>query len=293
MEDREQDRNLAIFAALPVLEAAARHGSFTRAAREFGLTQGALSRRIQGLERDLGLALFARRGRTIEITEAGARLAEAARASQELIEAVRHDLGDTARGLVRIGVLPSLGSCWLAPRLADFQHRHPDIALNVTTIDADFRDGHKDPVTWDPSAIDLAITRGHGGWRTLEAVKIADEAMVPVRAPRSKATVRLVHSTRTGAWADYDGGSTVTGERAPATLSFEHFYMLIEAARAGAGIALLPDLFVSADLTSGRLEACGPARPSGARYYLLGSTRAIHRPAVSAFIRWAGAKGDG
>jgi hypothetical protein len=76
---QNDSRKLAIFGALPVLEAAVRHNSFTKAAREFGLTQSALSRRIQGLERDLGVVLFARRGRSITLTEDGARIAGIAR----------------------------------------------------------------------------------------------------------------------------------------------------------------------------------------------------------------------
>jgi LysR family glycine cleavage system transcriptional activator len=279
------NRDLAIFAALPVLEAAVRHNSFTKAAREFGLTQSALSRRIQGLERDLGIVLFARRGRSITLTEEGARLAEATQASLNLIETARHDLGSVLSGTVRIGVLPSLGSYWLTPRLQDFCDQHPDVHLRVEVIDADFREGHKDPVTWDPSSLDVVITRGHGGWRSLIATKLFGEEMVAVRSPDTQSQKRIGHSTRTGAWQAYLDVIPIDIDPAP-TLVFEHFHMIIEAARAGAGIGLVPLPLVSSYLRKGDLITCGKSVPSGASYYSLASARSANRPSTAAFIKW-------
>lgn len=287
------NRDLAIFAALPVLEAAVRHNSFTKAAREFGLTQSALSRRIQGLERDLGVVLFARRGRSIKITEEGARLAEAARASLNLIEMARHDLGGVLNGTVRVGVLPSIGTCWLTPHLSDFCAKHPEIQLRVETIDADFREGHKDPVTWDPSIMDVVITRGHGGWRSLIAAKLFDEVMIGVQSPSSQSRVKLGHSTRTGAWQAYLAAASVKFEPAPASLIFEHFHMIAEAARNGAGIGLVPLPFVSSDLATKRLVAFGDPVPSGAAYYILSSDRSASRPSTTAFVNWVKAIAGG
>lgn len=283
---KNTNRDLAIFAALPVLEAAVRHNSFTKAAREFGLTQSALSRRIQGLERDLGIVLFARRGRAIALTEEGSKLAEATRASLGLIETARHELGGTLSGTVRVGILPSLGSCWLTPRLADFCEQHPEIRLRIETIDADFRDGHKDPVTWDPSVLDVVITRGHGGWRSLTVTKLFDEVMIAVRSPTSQSRVKLGHSTRTGAWQAYlDKHSSNLG-LAPASLVFEHFQMIVEAARAGAGVGLVPMPLISSDLALKRLTSCGNPVPSGAAYFALSSERIRSRPSTAAFIQW-------
>lgn len=283
---KKPNRALAIFAALPVLEAAARHNSFTRAAREFGLTQSALSRRIQSLENDLGVVLFARRGRAILLTQEGARLAEAARGSLDLIEAARHDLGATLSGTIRIGALPSLGSCWLTPRLRSFHEKFPDIQLRIETIDADFLEGHKDPVTWDPSSLDIVITRGFGGWRSLTITKLMDENMVPVKAAGSTTLARLGHSTRSGAWDAYAQAHPPASSFAAPTLVFEHFNMIVEAARAGLGVGLVPSVLVADDLSNGQLETCGPPSPTGAGYYALCSERVAKRPATMAFIDW-------
>lgn len=248
--------------------------------------ESALSGRIQGLERDLGIVLFARRGRSIALTEEGAKLAKATRASVSLIETTRHDLGGVLSGTVRVGVVPSLGSCWLTPRLANFCEQHPEIRLRVETIDADFREGHKYPVTWDPSMLDVVITRGHGGWRSLTATKLFDEVMIAVQSPDSNSRVKLGHSTRTGAWQAYLDEISTDLALEPASLVFEHFQMIVEAARAGAGVGLVPMALISSDLALKRLVPCGKPVPSGTAYYVLSSERSTSRPSTTAFIQW-------
>lgn len=283
---QKSNRDLAIFAALPVLEAAVRQKSFTRAAREFGLTQSAFSRRIQALEKDLGIILFARRGRAIKITDEGARLAEAARAALDLIEAARHDLGQDTSGTVRIGILPSLGSCWLAPRLSQFCEVFPSLSVRVEAIDADFRENHKDPVTWDPSVLDVVITRGHGGWRSLNVTKLSAERMVPVRRRGTSTTQKVGHSSRSGAWKTYSDKAPKSVDFSGPSIVFEHFNMIIEAVRAGAGVALLPDILVSQDLSDGLLEACGPPQCTGAGYFVVTSDRSAQRASCIALVEW-------
>jgi LysR family glycine cleavage system transcriptional activator len=283
---QNDNRKLAIFGALPVLEAAVRHNSFTKAAREFGLTQSALSRRIQGLERDLGVVLFARRGRSITLTEDGARLADVARASLELLENAQHQSDASLSGTLTVGVLPSLASCWLIPRLSAFCANHPDLQVRIETIEADFRDDHKDPVTWDPSSLDVVVTRGRGGWRSLVATRLFDEAMIAVRSPEFDAQVRLGHSTRTGAWQAYIDKTGIEINLSRPALVFEHYFMVREAVRAGNGIGLLPSVIVEGDLKTGELIACGPPASSGAGYYALSTDRNAKRPTTAAFVNW-------
>lgn len=283
---KEKKQELTIFAALPVLEAAVRHNSFTKAAREFGLSQSALSRRIQGLEQDLGVVLFARQGRSITLTEEGRRMADAARASINLIAAARQTEERGLQGTLRVGVLPSLASCWLAPRLHRFCAHHPDLKLRVETIHADFRDAHKDPVTWDPSEFDLVITRGHGGWRSLHATKLTSERMIAVHAPDMIGTQRLGHSTRTGAWSAYLTENDLKLDMTQPALVFEHYHMIVEAARVGAGVGLVPEMLVSNDLEQGRLIRYGKPVASGASYYALTVARSADHPSVSGFVEW-------
>ncbi len=289
-----------VLSALPAFEAAARLGSLTRAARELGVTQSALSRRITTLERGLGVALFSRRGRAIAITGDGLRLAEAAGDAMRLIERMRTGLGGSIAGSIRVGALPSIGGLWLAPRLPSFLAAYPAVAVSMVVIDADFADAHKDPVNWDPSTVDVVLTWGRGGWRSLSVRRLAKERMAPVCSPAfadayglgQAANVwrapRLAHTTRADAWRAYAraAGVEIPGDAPPVRLELEHFFMLLEAVRAGAGLALLPELFVAADVASGRLVAPAPAWATGAVYAAVASPAALARPVVAAFVDW-------
>lgn len=189
-------------------------------------------------------------------------------------------------GTLTVGVLPSLASCWLIPRLSTFCADHPDLQVRIETIDADFRDDHKDPVTWDPSSLDVAVTRGRGGWRSLVATKLFDEAMIAVRSPEFDAQVRLGHSTRTGAWQAYIDETGVEINLSRPGLVFEHYFMVREAVRVGNGVGLLPSILVEGDLKTGELIACGPPASSGAGYYTLSTDRNAKRPTTAAFVNW-------
>lgn len=296
-----------VLSALPAFEAAARLGSLTRAARELGVTQSALSRRISTLERGLGVALFSRRGRAIAITGDGLRLAAAAGDAVRLIERMRGDLGGSIARAIRVGALPSIGGLWLAPRLQNFLAAHPAVAVSMVMIDADLADAHKDPVNWDPSTVDVVLTWGRGGWRSLSVRPLVKEMMTPVCSPAfaevhgldQAANVwrapRLAHTTRPDAWRAYAlaTGAEFPVDAPPVRLELEHFFMLLEAARAGAGLALLPALFVAADLASGRLVAPAPASATGAFYAAVASPAALARPVVAAFVDWLGEQAAG
>lgn len=294
--------NAQILSALPAFEAAARHGSFTRAADELGITQGAISRRVQALETSLGVVLFSRRGRSLAITADGRQLARSALEAIDLVERTKAGFGNPVSGTVRVGVLPSLGSLWLAPRLPIFMKSHPSIVFSVKTIDADFQDSHKDPVNWDPSTLDVVMTWGSGGWRSLSVYPFSHEYLVPVCSAEFLElhaindvkdlwqVPRLIHTTRFDTWRAYGdrfGVSMPTRSGRDATNpEFEHFFMMVEAVRAGLGVALMPHMLVDEDLASGRLIACAPTFKSGWQYALVTSDIALSRPGVSEFIDW-------
>lgn len=293
-----------ILAALPAIEAAARLGSFTRAAQELGLTQGAVSRRIQSLESHLGVALFTRQGRAVKITTDGLRLAEAATAILRQIETTRLELSGSLTGSLRIGVLPSLGGLWLAPRLQAFTQLHPGLSVSVSTVDADFSAAHKDPVNWDPSLLDIVLTWGHGGWAPLTAKMLFREEMIAVCSPDFKTrqaietaadlwtAPRLAHTTRPNAWDAFAEAWNIAVAPGHAIagpvpqLAFDHFYMIREGALAGSGSALLPRFLVAEDVTSGLLVQTGPAWRTGAQYAAVGTSTAFGRPAAKAFLDW-------
>jgi LysR family glycine cleavage system transcriptional activator len=178
---------------------------------------------------------------------------------------------------------------------------HPEVTVELVTIDADFTAAHKDPVRWDPAALDLVLTWGHGGWRGLSVLTLAMEELVPVAAPalaggqvpmeaRSvMALPRIEHTTRAGAWAGWAQAQGLGAElRAamarPPKLRLEHFFMVMEAAKAGLGAGLLPRLIVAAELAAGTLVELSPGAgwKTGATYALVASEAALSRPAVAA-----------
>lgn len=296
---KSRSTDALVLSALPAIEAAARLGSFTRAAQELGLTQGAVSRRIQSLEAQLGVVLFVRRGRAVKITMDGVRLAEAATDIIRQIETTRLELSGSLTGTLRVGVLPSLGGLWLAPRLQDFANFHPALTIAVSTVDADFSAAHKDPVNWDPSLLDVVLTWGYGGWPSLSSQSLFREEMLPVCSPAFQTkheiatiedlwhTPRLAHTTRPNAWAAFAESRSMTEPLSPQSqLAFDHFFMIREAALAGSGSALLPSFLISDDLAKGDLVQMGPAWATGALYAAVGTNTAFGRPAAKAFLDW-------
>ena len=135
---------------LRALEAVARHLNFRAAAEELALTQSAVSRQIQGLEDDVGVTLFLRHTRAVELTSAGAQLLRAVLPSLERIDsAVRMIRQSAGRKSVAISTWASFASMWLIPRLEDFQREHPDIDIRIDATDT--------PVDLETTDVDLAL----------------------------------------------------------------------------------------------------------------------------------------
>ncbi|MBS4046119.1 MAG: transcriptional regulator GcvA [Alphaproteobacteria bacterium] len=281
--------------ALRAFVAAGRHLSFTRAAEELHVTQGAVSRLVKQLEEDLGVGLFRRGPRGLELTEAGAAylppLAEAFERMQAATKLIaRH--GKRPANRLAITMLPTFAMRWFMPRLADFHQLNPEIAVDVTSADR--------PVDFASEPVDVGIQYGSGQWPAdLHAEFLFAETVILVASPallKSKPLHKpddvkrhtlLTHSTRPEAWAEWFAAAGLKGNasRGPA---FEHFFMSIEAAVNGLGLALVPDFFVTQELREGRLVEPLPQlrvqRPGG--YYLLCLKGRDREPAIRAFRNW-------
>ncbi|WP_207476170.1 transcriptional regulator GcvA [Arenibaculum pallidiluteum] len=272
--------------------AAARHLSFTAAARELNVTQGAVSRSVQALEAELGVPLFRRVGRAIELTPAGAifypQVAEAmgriAAASQSLR---RLEEG----GVLSISLLPTFALRWLVPRLHRFQQRHPDILVDVSTSEH--------VVDFASESIDLALRYGTGQWPGAEATLFMREEMgvfcapgvpqqIPLNVPADLRAHRLlVHTSRSEAWAEFFATHGVVAPDNVPSPGFEHFFMIAEAAALGMGVALLPVFLVREEVARGRLVQPFPQvlRPAKA-YYLLHGPGRIRSRKIRLFKEW-------
>jgi LysR family glycine cleavage system transcriptional activator len=253
------DRRLPSLSGVRSFEAAARHLSFTLAARELYVTQGAVSRGVQALEAELGVALFRRTGRQVALTAAGAAYhAQVAEALGLIAAATRSVRRMDGGGVLSISVLPTFAMRWLVPRLPRFQLQHPDILVDIAT--------HERLVDFSTEPIDFGIRYGLGRWPNTEATLLMPEDVAVfcsptllehgprLRAPADLVAHRLLqHTTRVSAWQHYFAACALPPPDTGASPGFEHFFMIIEAAAAGMGVALLPLFLAEGEVASGRL----------------------------------------
>jgi LysR family transcriptional regulator, glycine cleavage system transcriptional activator len=248
-------RRLPPFFALRALEAAARHGSYSRAADELSVTHGAVSQQIRRLEAELGARLFARRGNAMVPTPAARRLAsEIGRGLDVLQNAVAQFSAAAERDPLVVSLDPQFASRWLQARL-------PNLLSNPTGANLEIRvEERRADFTTD--GVDVAIRYGAGRWEGLEAHHLFAETLVPVcspkfaadhpmRQPRDLLTSPLLHNNFRP-WSLWFGAFGL--EPPPGRgLVFEDSVMLVEAAAQGLGVALARSGLIEADLAAGRL----------------------------------------
>lgn len=286
-------RRLPPLRALRAFEAAARHLSFARAADELHVTPAAISQQIRILEDHLGLALF-RRGTGVSLTEpAQAALPLLSEAFDRLERAVdRLRVGRDAGPLV-VSAPPSFTARWLIPRLERFQARHPDIDLRLSTSTR--------LVDFDTEDVDLAIRYGAGHYPGLHVERLMAEAVVAVAHPRLADKLRqpadllaatLLHNEGMRwdptypDWPRWLGEAGVTAESELRLRPFGDANLVIQAAVAGLGAALVWQTLVTEELADGRLVALFPARPLASAYHLACPPKHLARPKVAAFRAW-------
>lgn len=277
---------------LRCFEAAARHQSFTAAGEEIGLTQSAVSKKLKELETDLGFELFQRVGRGVVLTVAGAGLAsDLAQDLRGLHNSLQKAVAAGAgRSTLRLAVLPTFANRWLIPRLPDFFADHPDIELNLST--------RLEPFDFARDPFDLAIHYGSDNWPGARMLELFGEQMIPVAAPGFFVTfdlqssdrlpeVPLVHlDSRSDAWGDWFREAGLAEQPRQDGRYFDQYSMVIGAAVAGLGAAIVPFDMVSEELASGALKQLpGPSLRSHKRYYLVRPHGAAAEP-VQRFETW-------
>lgn len=281
--------------SLPVLrsfEAAARHQSFTMAAEELGLTQGAISRQVRELEEFIGARLFARVGRSVQLTQAGRGFArdlggDLARLRQSVTRAVAAGDGGS---ILSVAVLPTFGSRWLMPRLPDFCARHPDIQLSFSS--------RGEPFDLQEARCDVAIHFGRADWPGAQLTPLCPENLRAVAAPAFierhgiQRPADLCHapllqlSSRPDAWAGFFAAQAQDATRAGAGMLFDQFSLMISAALQGLGAALLPVYLIEDELSQGSLCAVAAVgSPLEASYHIATPLGGTSREAAS-FVSW-------
>jgi LysR family transcriptional regulator, glycine cleavage system transcriptional activator len=284
-------RRLPPLKTLPVFEIAADRLSFTEAAGELHLTHGAVSRQIKALESQLGVPLFRRRNRRIELTQAGVAFLPSVRQALSLLETSTAEIATSPReGALVVSCLATFMMRWLIPRLYSFNamHRKIQVRLFASHMPVDFaRDG-----------IDVAIRLSRTAWpRNVIAAPFLADRLGPVCAPallkgRKRLRLsdlrryRLLHAeTRAEAWLDWGHARGTTIDLGNSQ-GFEHTYFMLEAAASGLGIGIASHALVEHDLQSGRLVAPFGFTPSGRSYCVLHARQAADNPKIAAFRSW-------
>ena len=286
-------RRIPSLEALVAFEAAARHQSFTRAAVALSLTQSAVCKQIAALEDYLGLALFHRVKKRISLTEAGELYAR--QIGEDLDRLERHTgalmTHRGERNVLELAVVPTFATRWLIPRLGAFKARHPEITLNLTT--------RSQPFIFTDTGFDAAIHFGAPEWPGASAIALFGEEMIPVCGPQllppagcaSAADLArlplLHHSGRHDAWPRWFEHAGVGDAEISAGARFELFSMLIEAALAGLGVALVPRFLAQRELAAGELVVpFERSLESAQAYYLVMPETPGPSAALQRFAAW-------
>lgn len=294
-------RRIPPLQTLLCFEAAARHESYTRAAQELALTQGAVSRQIGTLEAFLGVSLFRRTQHGVALTASGTAYA---RQMTHRLEALERDTLDAmahqgAGGSLALATVPTFATRWLIPRLPDFAARHPDVVVHIET--------RTRPFLFTDTEFDAALYAGTpaqvAGWAGTRAVLLLREDVVPVCSPAllsqhgagaqplgpaALAQLPLLQqSTRPDSWRQWFDAQGVAAPLARSGPRYELFSMLAAAAANGLGVALMPPLLLVDELARGELVVACPRPLAGERgYYLVTPERPASGAALTVWRDW-------
>jgi len=278
---------------LIAFETAARHQSFTRAAEELSLTQSAVCRQILALEDSLGVQLFNRVKKRVSLSEAGQLYARQVR---ENLKRIEHDtLSLMAHrgmgGVVELAVIPTFATRWLIPRLSSFNTQHPGVTLDLTT--------RAEPFLFNDTPFDAAIHFGDPVWPGAVTEYLFGEKIVPVCnpalikqtlpvEPAELEKLPLLHqSSRPDAWRQWFEIAGLANVNAMGGSRYELFSMLVEAAKAGLGVALVPRFFVLKEVAAGELVIpCTQILQNPRSYYLVYPEDRLESAPLRIFCEW-------
>lgn len=260
-----------------------RTGSFSAAAEALGVTHGAISRRVHGVEHWLGTALFERHGRGVRPTPAGQRfIAEVGQALSSIRDSADRWRPRRDMPTVRISVVPSFARLWLIPRLPELQGVPPRVRIDPVVE-------HRIAELGDGGA-DLAVRYGRGRWPGVESQLLFGECLFPVAAPALAerlggvqataariAQEALLHDSDTSQWRAWLAEAGIRFRAKAGDRRFEDYDMVLAAAEAGLGIALLRSPLADDRLRSGSLvRVSRTAIPNVAGHYLVNRREGLH-----------------
>lgn len=276
-----------------------RAGSMKAASHRLGVTPGAVSQQVKALEARLDVRLFERGNRELRLTPTGERLlanvAEAFGRIEDALAAIERDR-EAARRTLIVSTTGSFAATWLVPRLGRFGALHPRVEVRVlTTPDLV-------PVGTGPGSADVAIRHGLGDWPGVRAELLLQPRFLPVGSPalldQGPAIKEPADCLRYPLLHDQDGkdwrlwlralGADPGDSRASQGTRFSDAVLLIRAAIAGQGLALIRDVYVAEELSAGSLRiACDAPWPARFAYYVVTRPDARARaPQIGNFVAW-------
>ncbi len=284
--------HLPSITALRAFHVSARCLSFTRAAQELNVTQGAVSHQVKGLEDLLGIKLFLRIRQRLQLTEQGKGYLPFVREALDVLHAGNDYLASSQQsGVLTVSVSPNFAAKWLVHRLGDFIAGHPDIELRISAS--------LQHVDFSRSDIDMSVRHGEGNWPGLEVTQLCPELIYPVCSPAfierygcpidpsDLSGLPLLHDRSRQDWPMWFAAAGVNQAKVPSGPQFDQTSMVIDAAVEGHGIALARSALAARDLMAGRLvRLFDVALPAPFAYYIVCPKAAAKTAKISQFRDW-------
>ena len=275
-------------AALRAFEAVARLGSVVKAAESLNVTHSAISHQLRTIEDFLGVSLFLREGKRLQLTEEGRIYALRIRgAMADLQDATQRVLTRPKPNDITIGIVPSFALNWLVPRLPDFKAQYPQytIWLRAGLGFEEMNNG----------LLDMAIRMGAGGWDGMKQIHLMDEQLLVVAAPSYQPRPTSANALKTATiiqnpaipWATWCQAAGLADWRPTPTYSYNDSNLELEAARLGHGVMLARSSLVEAHFANGTLIPITDIRvPYQYPYWLVWPDRSSTSQKIADFTRW-------
>lgn len=285
-------RRLPSLNALKAFEASARHESFTRAAGELFVTQGAISQQVKALEDELGVKLFQREHQKLALTDAGRNYLGVVRdAFDRLATGTERLLQRQSAGLLNVSTSPNFAAKWLVHRLGRFSEAHPEIDLRISAS--------MQHVDFAREEVDLAVRHGDGRWPGLHVTRLCVEELFPVCSPgllrgskplAKPADLRrhsLLHANDAKHWSMWLDRARVSGVDVDRGVVFSQASMAIDAAIQGQGVAMARTALAAWDLLEGRLVRPFPlALEAPFALWIVCPKATAELPKIATFRQW-------
>ena len=277
--------------SLKSFESSARHLSFTKAADELFVTQAAVSHQIKLLEDFLGVRLFKRKNRSLELTELGKiYFTDVSKILNSLANATTKLITQKNEPHLSISVPQTFGMQWLVPKLSEFNQQYPDIEVRLKGED-------QDEVTLN-NEIDIAIYYGKGNWDGLQAEKLADANLLllaspkllqqqPVTQEKDLLAHTLIHIHTRDNWRNMAQLLKIEDLDIQHGPLFSHTFMALQAAVHGQGIVLANKILAQHEIDNGNLQVVlDESLPDPKSYYVVNHLNRSNNEQINLFRQW-------